>query len=252
MKNYDDFQRIEHYLEGKLTEDDVLAFEDRLKSDKEFANQLKNYNTIISEIREFSRNELKNQLTRIHYEVIPMKEKKDPIGFKGYLRVAAVILALVVLSSPIIYNKYFKKSSCEKLFTEYFEPYSNISSQRGSLIDEENLLKESAMYFYEKGDYNKAILSFEELLSHYNTKDNQTLFYYGISCLGSEENAKAIEVLNKLNEEGDLVFYEQVKWYLALAYLNVSEKEKSKNLLVKLVDYNGSYLDRANELIRKL
>lgn len=251
MKDLDQIKQIELYLENILPCGELKSFEENLVTDKELANKLANFNTAINEVKSYYRDDLKSKLKHIHKEVIPERVSETP-GIKNYLKVAAVILALIVLSTPLIYNKFFKQSNCDQLFTEYFEPYTNVTTQRGNDIEESNLLKQSAMYYYEKKEYDKAIVNFDELMNKENCCDLTTMFYYGVSCLGVEDNEKAIEVLSELSVNEESVLYEQTTWYLSLAYLKTNNKVKTQELLNKLVLFEGSYADRANDLLREL
>lgn len=250
MKNYGHMEEIELFLENKLKGDDLKEFEKHLKDDKNLAQQLSNYHLAVKEISKICKDELKSKLKYIHNDLI-LDQDKQKQRRTAYLRIAAVFLGLIILAVPILYYKNLKQANNDQLFTEYFSPYTNVVSNRGSEIDENNILNASAMYYYDKKEYGKALLNFEELLERTNL-ETSALFYYGISCLGAGEDNKAIEVLNKLSKSEDNVYYEQVIWYLALGNIKIDNKARSIELLEIMINQKGSYARKAAELLSRI
>jgi hypothetical protein len=255
MKELEIIEKIELYLEGKLKGKELLSFEDQLKNDKETSDLFLCYKQAIEEIQTYSRNEIKERLKLIHEEVI-----SDRISFyrriksNTTLRVAAILIGFAIVASPLmLYLNSNQHNKTDKLFYTNFTPYMNITTQRGGDDSQQrSVLQNAAMHFYNNRDYNKAIVNFEELFKSQNSPDSLIQFYYGISCLGAQQNQKAIEVFTKLSSVKKYLFYDQSKWYLALAYLQIRDKESTIRTLKEIIEEKGDYTSKALHLLEEV
>jgi hypothetical protein len=255
MKELEIIERIELYLEGKLKGKELQKFEDQLKNDKQTGDLFLCYKQAIDEIQSYSRNEIKERLKLIHEEVISEKISVfRRIKNSTPLRIAAILIGFAVVSSPVyLYLSSNQQNKTEKLFYTNFTPYMNITTQRGSDdMQQRSVLQNAAMHFYNNRDYNKAIVNFEELFKSQSTPDSLVLFYYGISCLGAQQNQKAIEVFTKLSSMKSYLFYEQSKWYLALSYLQTHDKESTVRTLKEIIEEKGDNTSKALHLLEEL
>lgn len=98
MINEQDIELIEKYLFGKLSEQEKTAFEQRLKNDKEFANEVNFMSDLKISSREFGREELKNKLKKIAHEHKVIGIKQNP-GIRTYLAIAASIIVVIGIAA---------------------------------------------------------------------------------------------------------------------------------------------------------
>ena len=255
MKELEIIEKIELYLEGQLKGKELQRFEDQLKNDKETSDLFLCYKQAIEEIQTYSRNEIKERLKLIHEEVV---SEKIPflrrIKTSTPLRIAAIVVGFAIITSPLVlYLNSNQQNKTDKLFFTNFSPYMNITTQRGSDDSQQRgILQNAAMHFYNNRDYNKAIVNFEELFKSQNTPDSLVLFYYGISCLGAQQNQKAIEVFSKLASNKSYLFYDQSKWYLALSYLKNHDKQSTITTLKEIIEEKGDNTSKALHLLEEL
>jgi hypothetical protein len=255
MKELEIIEKIELYLEGKLQGAELLQFEELLKNNKEVSHLFLCYKQAIEEVQTYSRSEIKERLKIIHQEVITEENSfLSRVKNKTAYRVAAIIIGFVLLTSPlIIYVTTHQQNKTEKLFVTNFAPYMNISTQRGGDdVQQRSILQNAAMHFYNNREFTKAIVNFEELFKSQDKPDSLIQFYYGISCLGAQQNQKAIEVFTKLTSNKNYIMYDQSKWYLALSYLKARDHETTIRILKDIIEEKGDYTSKALHLLEEL
>ena len=247
MKTKFDIDVIDRYLEGKLNNEELALFEDRLKTDADFAQDIEIHKMAIKAIYLHSRSELKHKLNNIHEN-----RMRKSFTLKISYRVAASIAVVFLVSSVLIYMNFSKPTDYTKIFDESFVPYQDMISQqsRGDNTENQPLINE-AMTYYNQKKFDKAALLFEKIIKTKQSND-AVVYYYGICCLGSKENNIAIELLSQLANNQSSMFNEQAKWYLALGYLHNKDKEKTIKLLKEIVQNKTFNNEKASELLNRL
>jgi hypothetical protein len=245
-------EQIELYVEGKLNGTELNEFEEELNSDETLVNDLENYKKAVESIRISSRNKMKGELKTIHNEVIGSRYKiSNP--FIKTMKIAAVLFGILVISWPSLYFfRQSRQSKSERLFAENFAPYMNITTQRGEVMTKDKVLQNAAMYYYNNREYDKAVVNFDELIKTQVNPEPTIWFYYGITCLATNQNDKAIGIFTKLTSDKDYVLFEQSEWYLSLSYIKAKNKQKAIALLEKISLQNGQYSIKATNLLYEL
>lgn len=117
---------IENYLFGKLSEHEIIAFEQRIKNDKEFADEVNFMRDLMIGSAELGKNELRNKLKIIAHDY-KTNESQQKNNFKTYLAIAASVIALVGISAIL----YFMQSPNGK-------DANNIADLQNDTINEVN------------------------------------------------------------------------------------------------------------------
>jgi len=109
----------------------------------------------------------------------------------------------------------------------------------------------NAMDKYDNKDYKSALKLFDELLA--TDPDNyDALFFAGVSSLCENNPDKAITYLKKVTAIYNGKYFEDSKWYLALAYIKKDMKEAAINLLKEVITMKGNYKLKAEETLNSL
>ena len=159
-----------------------------------------------------------------------------------YFSAAAAVLLIVILSI----NIFYPSQSLDELFIAEFKPYPNIITTKSSAKTQ---LTE-AMLQYDLKDYNPTIEILSQVIQK-DTTNNKAFFYLGVSYLSVGKTKHAIINLKKVSTSNDLL-KDQSIWYMALSYLRLGEKEKSKELLEQLVSNRSDISKKAKTLLKKL
>ena len=86
------------------------------------------------------------------------------------------------------------------------------------------------------------------------TRGQRDEIFFAVSKLQNGKTKLALQTLETLYEKTDNnTYYEQTRWYLALAHIKLHHKDEAKKYLYELVEIEGGeYLDKAKELLERL
>lgn len=216
----EDIVLIERYLNGELSNEELLAFEQQLKVDKTLQQHLKILTDLKEGIVQAGRNDLASEIRQWEKNETPIT-RTIPIWKQSWTISIAAIL-LIGVTAILLWPQ---SENTSNLFDQYFEPYPNVvmPTVRGVEINDTTTIQK-AYRAYDQEDYAGAVQFFETL----ETKDEGTLLYLGNSYLMLNETKKAISVLEKLvNKQSQ--FEEEAKWYLGLSYLKNGDNAMVKN-----------------------
>ena len=233
---------IEEYLNHQLSQAEREMFDEKLKSDKAFAREVEEHALLISSFDEMQAQELLLRFSDIEQELEGGKEKQ--IGFPIYLKWAAAVAVLAVLSLVVYLNA---NNSNKELFLAYYTTYPNVESPVSRSEAEGN----AVWQLYENGDYKTAYQQFEQALV-VNEADLASRFYFGICALELNRLKVAEEAFVIVAADKKGTYAEQAEWYLALSYLKDGKRKKSKRSLEKIIATNSSYADKATTLLGEL
>ncbi|RXQ95094.1 hypothetical protein EO244_08580 [Ancylomarina salipaludis] len=250
MMNEKDFDRIENFLDGQLSEKEILDFEKDLMDDLDLEMELNLHSEINEAIMEDDVMELRSKLEAIDIPTTP--EEKRKAKFHGKWRIAAASMILFIGMASVYYMLGNKTYSNEEIFMNYYKPYGIVINTRsGTDTNEADRILDQALKSYEAKNYRTALSLFQTILE----KDSTNLtsnFYSGISNIQVQEYLKANKnFLRVLNHKNNL-FIEQSEWYLGICYLMTNEREKAKETYRAIAEGNSFYRTKAKEILNKL
>lgn len=260
-----DYNTIEKYIDGLLDEASTKAIEARMKSDKEFSKEVALWRSILRSIpnenaelkvRHFHNN-LKHQgkLDTIHQNV--SNKEHQPKFWKStrFIRIGLTSIAASLIWIIFLWNLNNSNDLRTAPFTDLLSAEIAFSVRAGnatiSQLEKQALgtLKQGIIA-YNKQDYTLAISNFNQFFQ--NTEQGccrpTTNQYYNIRVklylgdallkTGQAKEAlpyfKAISDSPILNQEEETEYLEAAKWYIALAYLELSQKEEAVSILQEL------------------
>jgi len=246
MNTIKTIENIEHYIEGKLSGDELNAFNDALKTDPEFAKMTEDFKLAIRSVEEFGKLELKKQLKQIHLEEI---KTKPQTGRRELLRFAAIFIGFLIISAPFLYNYFTGNPNYQNLYENNFSLYPDILSQRG---ETHNLMLEEAISYYKNKDFENASVLFHNLDVQDQPFANAIKLYCGISYLGAGNILLANDVFTGIINDIENPFHGQAKWYLALSYLSQGNITDARPLLEDIVSKKTYNHARANQILKEV
>lgn len=159
---------------------------------------------------------------------------------------------LLLLSIGFYYTKVWIKPNSDQLFITYFEPYRSPVNLRGHHDSALNTWQQ-AIEFYKKGQFDEAIPLLENSLNENQISVSINHFYLGISKLAMKA-PKPLEAVAHFEQcmrtEND--YFQQARWYKALAFLKMDEKEETIQILIKVVAKADFKKTEAQALLDKL
>lgn len=212
---------IDSYLLGKLNNAQQDSFDERLKADSEFLKMYKEQKAIAGIIEEYN---LKKSLDEYHSEIKDEPEKKWLTP--GLFALAASLLLLIGVSSWAI---FYTGNSSQKLFSENFRPDPGLPTTMGTVSQYEFYY---GMVSYKRKEYNEAILRWEPLYAA-DPKNDTLVYFLGVANLANGNARQAENYLKLANENPESAFFQDILYYLALAYLKENKIEEAKEILAE-------------------
>ncbi|MGB1269594.1 MAG: hypothetical protein ACPG45_07625 [Flavobacteriaceae bacterium] len=261
MNDFNRDQMIDDYICGRLSKDDLTAFENQLREDSGLAEEVAINKNLFALHDSSSWEEITtlNKDGKLYENYLLSKDgqhiKKainqaqhsykqqttSPIKLYKWYAAAASVVLLIAFSYIFTSNQ----NSPENLYADF----SNLSelpslTQRS---DADKLLSDAEELFLNK-QYIAAVRSLELYNEKYNTSTSNTLLYKGICYLELNDFSKATTQFNTLKNSNSLD-RNKAFWYLALTSLKQKNIKETKRLLQLIV--NESYFNhqKAEELL---
>jgi len=255
MKKDIDYLEIENYLLGELDNEQLLAFEKRLKEDSDFAKEVtlyKEINTTLSS--RFSsydeENKLRNTLEdlgTIHISKpisnqIKDKFKKKEIKVFSLKKYSKYLVAasLVLFASLLWMNSNDNPA---------YKDFANFEIIELTVRGDNNKHLANAQKAFNNKDFKLAQKEFEILLQEDSTKVELQL-YLAISLIEQNKFELADSILTKIIN-GKTVYINKAIWYLSLSKLKQKKHKECKGLLKTISKESDEYLN-AKKLLSKL
>ncbi len=240
-----EFDNIDNYLLGMLSEKEEQAFLQEVAQDEELAQQLAQRERLISGIRHGGRGELKAELEGYHQKLNlqPAPPSKTLTRrLLPWIAAAASILLLLWAwqswSPPQTPNHY----------AQYYSPYDFPAALRQG----EAQLADEAFQNYEAGQYAAALPLFESALEH---QPDQPILEMALAfCqLETGQMAAAQARFEKIYLAKTPLLEEQAAWYLALLALRADDPQQAQQYLKPLaVNPQADHHQEAQALLQQL
>ena len=239
-----DIENIIGYFNRTLSDEDNQAFEQRIASDAAFRQAVYEYQATAAVLNTVRERKQKAFLKNIEATMPPVGIPIRRLDFRWWA-VAAVGLVLVTVGIWQFGGGDTEGVKLKSIAANYFEPYPALGITKG---ENDATIKTNALRAYAVNDFKKAIPLLENAFDV--EKDSMMLFYQSISYIGNGQSKEAIPILNHL-KSSTFLSIESVEWYLALAYIEINQKEKALPLLRKVGETEGGHKREAKELFEK-
>jgi len=215
---------FESYLTNVLDKKGITEFENRLKTDPDFANQFDSYRVSIRLIE--------YEGVKLEMAAIIGANKSTGINYWKYAVAACLLLAIGVAV-------WLVPKQNKDPFYDFFEPYPNVLAMRS-----ENTTI-PGMESYSDKQWEESI----DQLKNLTPRTDTILFYLSMAQLNNGDYSNAL--LNLETVDPNSLFFPQVLWYKALAYIKVEQADSSLALLRQITPQTYKYKE-AEQLIELL
>lgn len=251
----DKYVKMEQYLRGEMTAEEVLAFEKLVENDIDLANELTlekefyaHYNQERIPINDqVNREALETyfksdeaQQTKAIIQKVAKTHRKKSVKFPKMIAAVAVGIMICVFG-----YLQFDTNLYQQYYTENDMP---ILIERGAA----DQVPSTIVIAYRAQNFEKA----NELYRNYlktNSRFNENVYIYGgMSYLALGNFDQAIIEFNKMTTSNSLDKSKGL-WFQALAYVKMNDREKARAVLKQLVsDPNSFNYQKAKRLLEEL
>lgn len=226
----DQLETIERYLNDRMSADERVEFDHKVKNDLILQAQLAETKSIILGIESAA---LQSELDAFHEDIVPVRtldtsEEENTSSNRNFgKRVISWSIAASIVLALGIFAFMDNTSSSEKLFAKHFTPDPGLPTVMSTTSE---FSFYDAMVNYKQEEYTKAITKWEAILS--SKPKNDTLnFYLGVSYLAEGNATRASQYLSETMKASPSIFTDDAIYYAALAEIKQDKFEAAKKLL---------------------
>jgi tetratricopeptide (TPR) repeat protein len=239
---------VEQFLSGDMGHAERENFENEVASNRELAGELKFSKSIDAVLKREDIIDFRKKLIAARMEGKKVQHEVPVIRMhvKKFWYAAASLILLAAIGSTL-YFSVPRGNATDTLFKEYYSADNLVNVTRAG---DANIV-EAVIKFQEK-DFAVAASQFNNILKN----DNGNIacwFYYGISCIETENFTQAEKAFNKIISDNQNLYVEHAEWYLGLTYLKNNQINKAKTQFETIASNPDNYhrKDAAN-LLKKL
>ena len=234
-------QLIEKHFQKQLSDGEQRLFDQLMAEDPTFKEEV----VFQEQVRRVAEEEDDAQFRELLSDFeSDYAEKPSQKSYPKWLAAASIIL--LVGASYFFFPK--GTETPQELFAEHFEPYRNVVHPIVRSSEQQDL-KTAAFAAYEQGQYEEAIILFDELYE--NGQASYYLFYKANALIKLARAREAIPLLESHLKTQDILA-EKSPWYLAMAYLKLEDKTNAKKWLEEVVKQQKYKAATAQELLGSL
>lgn len=246
-KSIKDLNIMERYFDFDLSEQELQEFNERVKSDPDFAEKVSQYEFALTFTEKIYKTESESTLKKEQFKSLlnqanpkgnsaakdsQPEAKVVPINYKKYWFAAAASIALLLMAvwlfSPSAQNP-------QQLAANYWqETRTSVTTTLKSSTDQEQNIKllKAADKSFMANNYQEALNHLNEIPTSFK-EYNKVLLLKGQSFFGLNQYQNAIESYQLAIEKGAP---QQALWYQALAYIrdgNLLSAQQNLNKILK-------------------
>lgn len=249
------YDLLKRYAAGQMPEAERAVFEQRLKTDRSFAEEVAAWAAIQKGIQAEGDRLLTEELHALGKKLI--RESADTTMSAASGRVfhlprwayaAAAVLLLLLISWPVYRSlqpsgpayAYNNKA----VFEQHFQAPPTPAVRDAEVV--------SWQKAYQNGRYDEAVAALEKLLADPNyARRSEAQLYLGISHLAAGRGRQALDALQKVSP--DSYDWDEAQWYSALACVIVDDVVQAKQILQNIAAQPGSRRQKeARQLLKTL
>lgn len=254
------YERIKRYLSAEMTPEEVVAFENDLKSDEELAELLENEKRFLAAIHFIARGtlgakEIEAQKAQREMLLDAQRRFKSRGKVKRFIQYSVVAAAAALLLFLVV--QQFTPSSNNKLYNEFYHPLSIHSPVIEKYAIPDSSLAGKFLDLYNRGAYKSYLDKMESNQTQINQLPSDSIYqkeiinlYAGICLMESNKHAEAVKILSSIDSTSSV--YPAALWYSAMGCIKEGEYEGSGIILHKLESTISDYRDSAKIILKMI
>ncbi len=246
MQNMDrDDDRIDRFLQGSMSEDELLAFEDEMRSNPILRDEVRDKRDLITVLKASEQVAIKEELKSTIQDL-----KANPSMTPGRIRrlrvVAAVAAGVVLLLFAVLWLRPTSLTELVATYTEEYYPPPSTARDRGDPTPE----WERFIRLYSEGHYGEASEIYSNRAREELKVEEQ--FYLGLCNIYRmpPNPAEAIDLLSSVKPMS--AYYDPAQWYLALSLLQTKQSDQAREVLERIMNGQNWKWQEAEKLLSRI
>lgn len=245
-------ERIQRYLDGEMTEEELWSFQQDLKDDPELKEKLDLHHLVEKSLKEKSEKEFRDKLENSYYKSRP-DSTKTPSVEKPSLKLvyffisfaAALIVGLLIFINGTVPDK-------DSLFEEYYTPINVMYGTRSAEASpaESNLI--SGIKAYHMRDFERSERLIESYLLNETDKKAVANYFLGLAKVELQDFTNAAKCFKNVLNDSANYYQEHSQWYLALVFLKNDQLEEAKQLFTQISLEGTVHSEDSKEILKKI
>lgn len=259
-----DYDKIDRYIEGRMSTEELQDFEQKLKVDETLADAVALQSDLLKGIELFGDQQLRENIQQAEQNYTKkesFRKQQKPRVIKLFsirnMAIAASFLILIVAS-------YFLLRPTDqpgRLYANYFQmdqPALDNEIEELSLIgmgiadrERRDQLK-SGLELVQAQQYEEAVTVLRAHLQTY-PEDEVAGYFLGLSLMQTKSFEQAILALAPLEADKESEYNEEATWLQALSWLQLEDGQNNAvQLLEQIAEESGTYSSQAALLLKDL
>jgi hypothetical protein len=253
-------ERIELYLSGNMTADEVREIENEMLHDAELREDVEAYRTIFEGFDGLHAEQFAERLKQWEKNLTPVQSlppsgPETRLGMSWLTGMAASLLLLVLPLGALVYLSNTSGPTRGDLFAQYFAPAPNVVAnalRNDSELGELERARIHAMRAYDERDFQRASVDLEAFVAAH-PGEHRIRFHWGVSLLAQRRSKEALNVFEMLRPHSDMYYDDDLGWFKALSLLDLHRIADCRDALGQIVaDSDHSHRKDAEELLKSL
>lgn len=217
--------RMDSYLDGKMSEKERQSFDAELASDPELAQAFEIHKEAILSIESYG---VKDEIADI------IRQNRNKSGAKRrtisiHRNLIAVAASVVILLGAFFFLKPSGLTPGLSLYNSLYQTDPGLPTLMGAT---DNPIFTEAMVSYKEGDYQKALESFN-VLSLANPGNDTLAFYQGACYLELDQPQESLQAFQQIDTDKP-IWGNKAEWYSAMARLKAGQLDEARELFGKI------------------
>jgi tetratricopeptide (TPR) repeat protein len=242
---------LQKYLDNELSENELTRFEQELNASPDMLADLNLYKEVDEAIADTEVLDFRAQLNDLREETRRSENGRRVFRFTRpwHYAASAALALLVAIGLATVLGRPLSNSD---LFAKYMKPYELVLTNRSMDNQATTLLMNQAQEHFLKGEFDAAIVYFDEVLE-INSNKMEAAFYMGESYMQIERYREASNSFTRVIEHDDNLYVQKAEWFLAGCLLAMDETEQARRKLAKIASSsNHYYKDAAAKILKRM
>lgn len=254
------YELIEAYLAGDLSETDKALLESEMQADAALQAEVNRQRDIrlglralaIEKVLKKAQENYKTSLVTATPEPVSTPVERPLVNWRYWVAAASVVAVLgigyyayqqtAIKAAEVAYVESFTPDSSDELLKEF--PTDASVDVRQQFLD--------AFTKYKAGKYDQVIDKVKTLPDDKKTVHYKN-YFLGLSYLANQQPTDAIPLLQRAQASSSIQLQQKSEWFLALAYVKNQEKEKALPILKRIsTDKANPFASLAERVLQKI